>query len=749
MRASEYLGTALRIVLFLLFMLVVELCFGQQPDRTIIYGTVTDQQGEPLPLVNAYMEDTFNGSVTNQEGVFVLETKVFGARTLVVSYIGYVTHREPLQISAGDSLNVEIRLKEKLVEMDDLSITASSFTTGGVEGATLSPLEVVTTPGAAADIFRAFQSFPGVSLQTEGSGLFVRGGDVSETKILLDQATVVHPYKYETPTGGIFGTIPPFLVSGTFFSTGGFPARYGNALSGVLAMKSQGLPDRNTVDLNAGLAAASVGVSAELLPEKLGINFSGNQSFTQTMFRINGLQNEFTDAPSSTDLNLNVVFKPEPSSTIKAFSYITRNNVGVVVDEPSFRGDFNGDEFNQLHNLQWAKLFGDWVMENSLSMNRFSKTSKLGILDLTSNDITYKLRSDWDRPFSDRLKFYGGAEAVHIQNEFSGKIPGNDGVLDPDASFYQLDEDYGTTRLGTYAEVDIEPAYHWLLNIGIRSDYHHLAGQLTADPRFSVQYQIDRRTRIRASAGIYHQFPQPFQFNPESGSSGLSAQRSIHYIIGFEHETDLFHFRSEVYYKDYSRLVIPDNLQNLSNRGYGSSRGFDLFLRYSEFLQTRFNGWISYSLLDTERYQARNTGNVYQFEKAPSDFDITHNLSLVGKYRLVDMLYGGMTYRFATGRPYTPVIDAFRVQDQSYYLPVEGAVNSERLPDFHRLDMNLSYYLALPENQSITFYLSVSNTLNRKNVTDYTYSRDYSTKSPVYSNYQRFFYFGVTANLNL
>jgi hypothetical protein len=133
-------------------------------------------------------------------------------------------------------------MSESSVKLGDVVIAGSAFTTGDeASSLTLHSLDVYTTPGASADILRAIQTFPGVAAMDDGSGLFVRGGDVGETTILLDQATVVHPYKFESPTGGYFGTIPPFLVGGTYFSSGGFSARYGNALSGILAMESMNI----------------------------------------------------------------------------------------------------------------------------------------------------------------------------------------------------------------------------------------------------------------------------------------------------------------------------------------------------------------------------------------------------------------------------------------------------------------------------------------------------------------------------
>lgn len=734
-----------------MFFGLMSYCFGQSSQQATIQGTVSGQDGKPLEFVHVYIKEGSAGTVTNNSGEFILKTKQTGAVTLAVSLLGFRNYTEQLNLEAGEHYDRSITLKEALLDLGNAQITASAFTTGDVESVTLSPIEVVTTPGAAADVFRAFQTFPGVSSVNEGSGLFVRGGDVSETKILLDQATVIHPYKYETPTGGIFGTIPPFLVSGTFFSTGGFPARYGNALSGVLSMQSLGMPEQNTIDLNLGLAAASAQVSTELIPGKLGVNMSGNQSFTKTMFELNGQANQFHKAPSSTDFNINAVYKPSAASTIKAFTYLTKNQVGVTVDEPSYQGNYTGDESNQLYNMQWSYLFDEssWLMKNSFSLNRFSSTSAMGVLDMTEKDETYKFRSDWERPLSDMLKLYTGGEAVHQKNIFTGRVPQDEEILGPDASFYQLDENYGSTRLAGYTELDIQPGYRWLINMGIRTDYYDLSESLTADPRLTVQYQLNKRTNVRVSTGLYHQYPQPYQFNTQTGNPELGPQQAVHYILGFEHENDLLHFRAEAYYKDYDQLVIEDEERQLTNRGYGDARGVDLFLRYSRFLQSRFNGWISYSFLQSERYQPRQTESSMVFESTLSDFDITHNLNVVGKFRIVDMIYGGLNYQYATGRPFTPVVDAYQPSGQNYYLPVEGPVNSKRLPDFHRLDLNLSYYLPLPKQQSITFYVSVSNVLNYKNINDYTYNNDYSNRSPVYSNYNRFFYAGVTANLNL
>src|SRR5262249_58175446 len=105
------------------------------------------------------------------------------------------------------------------------------------------PLAGVRPPGAAADLMRALQTLPGVAQIDEGAGLYVRGGDSSEVLVLLDDAVVFHPYRAETPGGGLFGSVEPFLLEGASFATGGFSARWGNALSAVLDLHGLARPE--------------------------------------------------------------------------------------------------------------------------------------------------------------------------------------------------------------------------------------------------------------------------------------------------------------------------------------------------------------------------------------------------------------------------------------------------------------------------------------------------------------------------
>lgn len=718
-----------------------------QTKYSVVSGRVTVGDGQPMIGVNVFVVGSFHGGVSDADGRFSFKTNRLGAQKIQAKFIGYETAERTIRLAAGDTVFVEFSLKKTLLMLEEAVVTASAFTTGDQKGVTLGSMDVVTTPGAAADVFLAIKTFPGVAMVDEGSGLFVRGGDVTETVTLLDQATVAHPYKYESPTGGVFGTISPFLVKGTFFSSGGFSAKYGNALSGVLAMESEDMPERTEYTLGVGLAAGSAGLNTKLANDKFGLRFSGNRSSTSAMFRLNGRRNDFTTTPKGVDGNLSLIYRYSPSGQIKFFNFGSNSHLGVRVAQPSFDGIFESEENNALHNIQWREIFSGWLAKTSLSLNRFESQTKFGNLDLDQRDRTAKLRLDLEKELAEKLNLVTGFEIERVSNRFTGETPFYNDVLDENALVYSFDEDYATVRPGAWVESDVQVNRRIFAKLGLRADYHNLAEQTILDPRFSLRYQMTKSRNVRFSWGRYQQFPGAFLFNAESGNPNLRAQRAEHRIVTFEQNFKHGQLRVEAYDKKYDGLALRHSDLNYANIGDGYSRGLDFFLRYGAFLQTPVDGWISYSFLRSERRLVRDEAGDFFYENARSNFDITHNLTVVAKTRIWETLSFGATWRYATGRPVTPIIAAELQQPENFYLPIEGPVNSERLPGFQRLDLNLSYYQSFGYGNAFIFYVALSNALNRKNILAYDYSFDYSTRTPRETNYQRFVYFGFTVTI--
>ena len=268
-----------------------------QPDGTTrVVGTVRDTTGWPLPGATIEIDDSLV-AVSDAEGGFEIAL-VSGARyRAVVTLPGFDPHESVLEAGHGVRLDVVLAIRRM---RDQVTVTAPSPEEAVARPFLLEPVQVYRTPGANADVFRALQTLPGVSAPDETAGLFVRGGDVSEVLVSLDDAVIAHPYRNETPTGGFRGTVDPLLISGLSFSTGGFSARYGNALSGVLDLRGPERPEARQTVATIGLAGASASIAAPA-GDRFAVRGAFNRTFTGVLFAVNGSPRPFDPPPEGWD----------------------------------------------------------------------------------------------------------------------------------------------------------------------------------------------------------------------------------------------------------------------------------------------------------------------------------------------------------------------------------------------------------------------------------------------------------------
>ena len=717
---------------------------GSQP--VVVTGRVTATDGAGIPYANVWMEASPAGAATDSTGHFQFRTQQTGPSTLRASAVGYPTAERPVELVSGDTASVRIVLRASSVRLDEAVVTGEAYVTGPDEAATLGPTEAVTTPGAQGDLFRALQTFAGVAAPGDGAGLFVRGGDVTETKTLLNGATVYHPYRYESPAGGSFGAVQPFLVDGTQFSTGGFSARYGDALSGVLAMESQDRPTRDRQYLNLGLAAASVALD-QPLGDEWGLRLSGNRSFTGLLFRVNGQAGDYATVPQGVDGTLGLTLNDprRPSRQLKLSAFARYNRIGVETATGAFSGLYRGQTTNQLYNLQWTDRVGGWSVASSASWSTYSSRKDFGVLDLAPTDRAAKLRVDATRTAEDWTVRTGGTVGRR-RYQFEGTVPTKPDVVDPDAPTRSANTSLPATRLGGYVEVESDLLSPLVARLGIRTDYHTQAGRPVVDPRVGLSWQFAPSTQLRAAWGLYHQFPQLQTYSEHAAETILGAQRAQHAVVGLRHERENLLLRAEAYHKPYQDLVVRTGASRYANAGTGFAQGIDLFAKYGAFLETRVNGWASYSVLRSHRTRPRDFGTDVRLENGPAPYDLTHQFTAVGKVRMVDQFRIGGTYRYVTGRPFTPVVGAER-RDSGPLLPVDGPVGSARLPAYHRLDLQVSYFWPFDRQQNVVVYAALNNVFDRANAVDVTYSPDYSERRYRTTDFRRSVYFGLTLTL--
>ncbi|WP_435313948.1 carboxypeptidase-like regulatory domain-containing protein, partial [Cellulophaga fucicola] len=231
--------------LFLLFILT-QLSLTAQ---TTISGKVTDNKGLPIGGANVYLDGTYDGTATKENGEFYFTTEEEGQQTLIVSFISFETFSKTTLVE--NLKNITIKLRDDVNTLDAVTVNAGSFKAGeNAKVTALKPLDIVTTAGAMGDFIGALQTLPGTSNVAEDGRLFVRGGDAEETQIFVDGMRVFTPYSPTANNIPTRGRLSPFLFKGITFSTGGYSAEYGQALSSVLLLNSIDEPEEERTDIS-------------------------------------------------------------------------------------------------------------------------------------------------------------------------------------------------------------------------------------------------------------------------------------------------------------------------------------------------------------------------------------------------------------------------------------------------------------------------------------------------------------------
>jgi hypothetical protein len=294
-------------------------------------------------------------------------------------------------------------------------------------------------------------------------------------------------------------------------------------------------------------------------------------------------------------------------------------------------------------------------------------------------------------------------------------------------------------RPAWYGELELEPFDRLRLVPGLRVDYYRDSNHGDLAPRISGRYDLvkgaaedapnRRRTTLKGGAGLFYQPPSFQETNEVFGTPDLLSNRAAHYTVGVEQEmTRQIDVSVEGFYKDFSQLVSrrPDlasaNGYSYANEGDGYAMGLETLLKYKP--DERFFGWVAYTLSRSVRRD--NPGEPDRL----FEFDQTHNLTMLGSYRLGRGWEFGFRFRLVSGNLDTPVVGppslpALYAADAGSYAPLQGAEFSRRLPLFHQLDLRIDKRWQL-KRARLSAYLDVQNVYSNASVEGPAYNFDYS-----------------------
>ncbi|MBA4157880.1 MAG: TonB-dependent receptor [Gemmatimonadetes bacterium] len=576
--------------------------------------------------------------------------------------------------------------------LEGLVVTASAVRMDDPRsGVAVRRLDVLTTPGGAADLMNALQTAPGTTAAAEGSDLYVRGGDPSEVPVWLDGARLHYAGRYETLNGSAFGILDPAVLKSAFFASGGFSARYGNALSGVLDVETEGRPMMRTG--HVALNSAQAGGSFQLpLGETLGVWGALRATDATAMLAMHGRGDDFAVAPRAFEGMGAAVWEPRSGTRLKATVLMDTDETAREVDAWGFNGAFRSRGENRLAALSGRLMSGDGraVLRTSVSATSRISDFTFGVLERERTDHGTTGRVDAELGLGARGRLRVGIEASALDAEHQGMFPRTDDLA-PGSPADRHDEIASASHVGGYLETELAAGSRFGVVAGLRADRLPGEDEWTADPRFAVGYRAADWT-LRLGGGVFHQGRWRTRYAvPDSLSPAGTPRSAAHLVVGAERQGEPA-VKVEAYFKDYGQYVATGDGPRIIA---GQATGADAIVRWSK--QQRLNGWITYSLLHGR--VELDDGRV-----APSAVDVTHSLTGVAKLTLPSAWQLGTTARIATGRPYTAA---------------EGEPNGDRLPAYQRLDARITRFWSVRSGMLVT-YMEMLNVLDHANVMAYT-----------------------------
>lgn len=730
---------------FILLLIIVGLTTRAQVKVT---GKITDGKGKPVYGVSITVKDTYDGATTDSSGNFTFSTTEKGKKIVEASIIGFKPFEQELTIGPSD-ITLNISMKELVTELKAVVISAGSFVASDKnKGAVLSALDIVTTPSANGDVTSAFKTLPGTQQVGESEGLFVRGGSATESKIYMDGNLVNNFFYSSTPGIATRGRFNPFLFKGTVFSSGGYSALYGQALSSALILESKDLPERTEADLALSVIGAGGGIQHLAKNKRSSWGISYNYTNLWLAFKFNKYKQDFYTIPEYHQGDANFRIKTKNGGMIKYYGYVSSNRTGFRspdIDSTLLKDAFAINNFNTYQNINWRENFGaGWKITSgiSFSTNKDDINSELQDASNQKQIITSPTFYAFKNFKLNNRAQYAQARVV-LDKKLNGLNVirfGADYFYSKETSTYTLYNGTQFTETVTdnlesvFAEADIFITNELAAKVGSRVEHSQIVNKWNIAPRLSVAYKFRDNSQASFAYGLFYQNPER-KYLPAVAS--LDFSRAAHYILQYQKQSNSRTFRVEAFYKKYTDLYKTATSPNgrevaANNNGYGDAKGLELFFRDKKTFKD-VDYWISYSYLDTKRDYLS-----YPQAIAPT-FAANHTAAFVVKKFVTKWKTGfNLSYNFATGRPYY----YFRYDNvQSKYVIGDAG----KTINYNSASFSVNYLPSLGKKNPkafVVWVLGINNIFGQKQVFNYNYNNDGSRKEAVTPPSKRFIFLG-------
>lgn len=715
-----------------------------------ITGKTLTQKGKPLAGVSIVLKDTYDGATSDSLGNFSFTSTEKGKQVLEFTLSGYGTYSKNIELDNGAIALGDILLKELITELKAVVISAGAFEAGDKKKTTvLSSLDIVTTASAEGDITGALKTLPGTQQVGETGGLFVRGGTATEAKIYID-GTLVNNFFYSSLPGiASRGRFNPFLFKGTVFSSGGYSALYGQALSSALILESNDLPERTESNISVSVIGLGGGIQKLAKNKQSSWGATYNFAHLGLAFAVIRQKQDYFKVPIFHEGDLNYRKKLAGGGMLKYFGYWSVGKLGYRVndiDSAALLNSLKMDNVNTYQNISMRNNLGKgWKLHSALSFSTDKQKFVNELQDAQHNQQLFYSPAGYIFK-NNRLNtqsFYSQARMV-VEKRLKGLSmlrAGADYFYSREQSTYTLfdNSQYKDTLsdhlFAGFAEADFYLSNQLAVKLGSRLEHSRIMKQWNIAPRVSLAYKLSNNSQASLAYGIFYQNPES-QYLPMVVSK-IGYASATHYIAQYQKITSLQTFRTELFYKKYNHLFTTGSdaygrQVAASNDGNGYAQGVEFFWRDKKSIKN-MDYWLSYSFLDTKRSYLNYP------QKLEPNFVAKHTASLVLKKFIMPWKMNiNASYSFATGRPY-------------YHLKYDNSqgkyivADAGRTRAYNSLGFSINYLPSIGKQGAKSFsvwVLSISNLLGQKQVFNYQYGELSGRKQAVGPTSKRFVYIG-------
>jgi hypothetical protein len=750
------------IVVFvtLLTLVLIPAAFSQSPAKVTLSGQVKDATtGEDLIGASVFLPEANTGQSTNVYGFYSISVPK-GRYTVVISYVGYQTQKLTIDLTADQKLNLNVQPDQRELETVEVTAEAADQNVKEIQ-MSAAKLDVQTIRRVPAllgevDVVRSILQLPGVTTVGEGaSGFNVRGGNIDQNLILLDEAPVFN----SSHLFGFFSVFNADAVKDVKLLKGGIPAEYGGRLSSVLDIRQrEGNSKQFSGRGGLGLVSSRLTLEVPLVKDRMSVLVSGRRSYADVFTRLAANPNVRNSIGYFYDLNTKINYRFSDRSRLYASGYFGR-------DVFRFQQNVGFNWGNGTGTVRWNYLFS-----NRLFANFTALYSDYGYqLDLPAGTNSYVWRSRI-RLFQQKADFNFYASDRHTVNfglsntyytftparvEAKGDLNLRPVIIPDQYALEPAAYLSAESKLGDKLTVQYGIRYSFFGNYGPRGvpryqpgvpmdrttiidTVQYGRGQAIAqyhgpEPRLAINYTVNDRQSLKFSYNRMRQYlhlvsntTAALPFDVWAASSNfikpqIADQVALGYFRNFRDnayeasiETYYKAFQNQVDYKDGADLLLNRYLEADLLSGIGRAYGVELQVKKNK---GRLTGWASYAYSRTERQvvgqfaeETINNGEWYA-----ANFDQPHRVTAFVSYELSPKWTISANFTYQTGRPITLpntryVVDGIAVIDYS-------GRNNGRIPDYHRLDLSAEY--TPRRNPNRRFYgswnFSIYNAYGRRN----------------------------------